>query len=1715
MDNILKASRINELKSYAILDDASNSNLEQLTQLIASICQTPIATITLLDEGLGYFEYAFGLDIQVNNQSSIFYDCTVRSKKLFVILDTEQDSRFVSSAQIGDKSCIKFYVGVPLISKNGTVLGVLSIQDYDSRALSSLQRDTLETLAGQMVLQLEFCRQRYQQEQLALEVNLLKLDAFQQSTKLKETQRISHIGSWELKVKDNLLIWSDETYQIFGITKSAFNQSFEEFLSFVHPHDLPVLLARQNEAMQGKRPLDFVYRINRPNGELRFVHERAELTLDIDGKTDLLYGSVQDVTEQKIREITLAQNEAIVRATFAAANAGIAMAKLDGTFVIANPAYCKMIGYDEAEICNLDFIALTHPDDRQRNVEQINRLLKGEFESFIIEKKSFKKNGDTVWLRDNISLIRANDGNPTNIITVTEDITSEKLVEEELQKTQSLLEIAGQISRMGGWTITLPDWKLTWSNEVAVIHDEPIGYSPSLNEGINYYTEECRESIEKAVQACAREGIAYDLELQILTRKGRAVSVRTIGQAVRDTQGNIVGLQGAYQDITARKKAEQEKQEALTRMQRIASRLPGMIYELRQRPDGSVCMPYVSDAIRNIFRLAPEDVFANAALAFSRIHPDDLDSVKASLQTSATNLSPWIREFRLLFENGEVTWVSGSALPQLEVDGSVLWHGFTTDITESRKSQEQLELLEVCISRLTDIILITEANPSNAPGPKILFVNDAFVQRTGYSREEAIGQTPRILQGPKTQREELDRIHNALENWQPVRAELINYTKSGEEFWVELDIVPVADENGWYTHWIAVEREITERKQVELELSRLNRALLMYNSLTQSIIQATDENDLLNKACQLAVNIGGYCMSWVAYANNDSGKTIQPITAYGSAAEYVDGIKLSWSEDVPEGRGPAGQTIRSGTPFICEDITSAPCFSPWLETAEKFGLRGVVNLPLRDKKHTFGMLGLFLSEMRTLATDEVSLLQALADDLAFAIISLRSKEEQKRVQDAISKVAVSVSAHSDMSFFEQLNHSMAEALNADGAFIARLLPGLPLTARTISAISGGNTIANFDYLIADTPCENVLQQHEFVVAEQVAEKFPKSVLLSPFGSEAYVGRSLLNSAGQPIGIMYLLFKSRMNDLSFAISTLKIFSTRAASELERQAKDVQIRQQASLLDKAQDAIIVLDLNHSILFWNKSAERLYGWSAEVAMQKSNDQLLYDNPTEFYRVMDVLLQNGEWNGEIVQRHQNGSMLTVEGHWTLVRDENEMPQSIFAINTDVTARKIAQEKIQQLAFYDPLTMLPNRQLLIDRLKQTIASIARSNRNGALLFIDLDNFKTLNDTLGHDVGDLLLKAVADRLVSCVRKSDTVARLGGDEFVVMLTHLSNNLLECADQAKKVAEKILSFLNHAYHLNGHAHQSTPSIGVTLITKQSNSVEAILKQADLAMYQAKAAGRNTLRFYDTAMQSAVTNKVALEKNLKDGLLHHEFLLHYQPQLNSNKQIIGAEALIRWFNPERGMVSPAQFIPLAEETRLIIPIGQWVLETACKQLVSWGKNPETSDLVLSVNVSVHQFRQPDFVKQVMDILEQTSANPFRLKLELTESLLVDNVEDIIIKMVALKTKGVSFSLDDFGTGYSSLSNLKLLPLDQLKIDQSFVRDVMTDPNDASIACTIVALAQNLGLEVIAEGVETEDQHEFLFQNGCYFYQGYLFSKPLPIDQFDAYLRNANLKN
>lgn len=474
-----------------------------------------------------------------------------------------------------------------------------------------------------------------------------------------------------------------------------------------------------------------------------------------------------------------------------------------------------------------------------------------------------------------------------------------------------------------------------------------------------------------------------------------------------------------------------------------------------------------------------------------------------------------------------------------------------------------------------------------------------------------------------------------------------------------------------------------------------------------------------------------------------------------------------------------------------------------------------------------------------------------------------------------------------------------------------------------------------------------------------------------------------------------------------------------------------------------------------------------------------------------------------EMQRRRVDGTLMWVAISGTPIFDAAGGFKGYRGIGRDISARKEAEEKIERLAFYDVLTGLPNRRLLLDRLQHALVTSGRERSKGALLFIDLDNFKDLNDTQGHDVGDMLLKQVAQRLVACVREADTVARLGGDEFVVMLEHLDSTPAAVTVQVEQVGKKLLASLNQVYLLGTLEHHSTPSIGVTLFQDHQQSLDELLKQADLAMYESKAAGRNTLRFFDPAMQALVAQRTALELDLRHGLQRHQLVLCYQPVVDATARVVGVEALVRWQHPQRGLVSPAEFIPMAEQTGLILPLGQWVLGTACAQLVRWAAQPCTAGLSMAVNVSARQFRHPEFVPQVLALLRQSGANPQRLKLELTESLLLHDTQDAILKMTALQAVGVSFALDDFGTGYSSLSYLKLLPLQQLKIDQSFVRDVLSDPNDAAIARTVLALGQSLGFGVVAEGVETAGQREFLLQNGCTLFQGYLFGKPVPIEQ------------
>lgn len=567
-----------------------------------------------------------------------------------------------------------------------------------------------------------------------------------------------------------------------------------------------------------------------------------------------------------------------------------------------------------------------------------------------------------------------------------------------------------------------------------------------------------------------------------------------------------------------------------------------------------------------------------------------------------------------------------------------------------------------------------------------------------------------------------------------------------------------------------------------------------------------------------------------------------------------------------------------------------------------------------------------------------------------------------------------------------------------------------------------------------------------------------------------------------------------------------------------ASDITLRRQmeqelriAATAFESQAAILVTDAEQRILRVNPAFTKLTGYAAEEAIGQKPSLLKSGRQSAaFYQQMWRTLQHtGHWQGEIWNRRKCGEIYPEWLTISAVLDNQSRLTHYVSTFSDISNLKVAESEIHHLAFYDPLTALPNRRLLLNRLEKAQQAGKRSGQYGALLIVDLDNFKTLNDTLGHDVGDQMLVEVARRLKSCIREGDTAARQGGDEFVVMLEELGGDAALAGVQAETVAEKIRLELCRPYLLKGDGeHFRSASIGISLFRGQDKSLEVLNKQADIALYEAKDAGRNAIRFFDHAMQTALDERAALESGLRNALTRSEFVLHVQPQVDAAQRLIGAEALLRWQPPGQAMVAPDQFIPLAEETGLIVPIGLWVLDTACARLRYWADDPRSRDLYLAVNVSARQFRQGDFVDQISGALSRHGADPSRLKIELTESLLLDDFDEVVAKMQALRRLGVRFSLDDFGTGYASLAYLKRFPFEQLKVDRSFIRDITSDPDDAAIVSAIVAMGNALRLDVVAEGVEEEAQHAFLVDHGCHFFQGYLFGRPMPFTDFEQKL-------
>lgn len=914
-------------------------------------------------------------------------------------------------------------------------------------------------------------------------------------------------------------------------------------------------------------------------------------------------------------------------------------------------------------------------------------------------------------------------------------------------------------------------------------------------------------------------------------------------------------------------------------------------------------------------------------------------------------------------------------------------------------------------------------------------------------------------------------VNAAIEHGTPYDLELSKFTSKGRLIWVRAQGSGVF-ENGKIIKLFGALHDITERKRAE-QYDQFRNAVL-------ELLAGTESLPAILKFLVLGVEaLDREMLCSVLLLDSDGKHLVKGVAP--SLPEFYNAA-LEGSE-IGLGRGSCGTSAYTGERVIVEDIHTHPYWVQYRALAAQASLGACWSQPIRSSTgKILGTFAIYYRNTHSPTTHDIVIIEQCA---RLASIAIEKNIAAEKLRDSEAHYRLLAEEAYDVVWRTDASSRFTYVSPAD---------------ERIRGYKADEVIGRHVYELLTDDGKAALKKKlsdELVASKDEKKSKTINIELQQFckdGTKIWTDvhfTPTLDASGNINGYQGI--------------TRDITSRRLTEEALRIA---------AIAFESQEGMYITDTDWVFLRVNKAFTEITGFSTSDVIGQKPDLLRSGaHDASFYQEMIARLEsNGSWQGEIWDKRKNGDVFPALLTVTVVKDENEKITHYVGTFTDISSRKSAEEKIRSLAFYDPLTHLPNRRLLMDRLEQALLGAGRHKRKGALLFVDLDNFKTLNDTLGHDKGDILLQEVAKRLLTCTREGDTVARLGGDEFVIMLEDLSEDNMEAAQQAEAAGEKILDALNQGYQLAGIEHRSTPSIGITLFGEKQETIDEPLKRADLAMYQAKAAGRNSLRFFDPQMQEVVAAHVAMEEGLREAMSKGQFILHYQVQVQGAGEWIGAEALVRWIHPQRGMVQPLEFIPFAEETGLILPLGNWVLTSACEQLAIWANDPLMAHLTLAVNVSPRQFHQDDFVDQVLSILKNTGANPYRLKLELTESMLVSNVEDVIEKMYAIKRHGVGFSLDDFGTGFSSLSYLKRLPLDQLKIDQGFVRDILIDPNDAAIAKMVIVLAESLGLTVIAEGVETIAHRDYLASQGCHTYQGYLYSRPLPLTDFEEFVKKPD---
>lgn len=1444
--------------------------------------------------------------------------------------------------------------------------------------------------------------------------------------------------------------------------------------------------------------------------------------------------------------------------------AHIAVLNVQGIIVAVNKAWRQFgseNGLPEPSLLGADYLnacknITNQPDSNEAKAAQagITAVLAGEQQSFYLEYPYYSPNQQR-WFSMNVSPLQGSVG---GVVVSHENITERKQIEEKLRENQALLKSIIDCTPSNIFAFDLQH-RFTLLND-AMANFYGLPEAEVLGKTLHdVFPTELADRLMAINSQILTTGESLTCEEVVMSKFNNIPRyVITSKFPLRDTNGNINGLGGVATDITERKLAEESLKASESRWKFAIEGSGGGLWDWNIVNNTAFYSTFWKEMIGY-----SEDEIGNGLEEFEqRLHPEDKSAVLTAVQNCLDSKTPiYLSEYRFCCKDGSYIWVidRGIVIDRDEEGKPLRMIGTHIDITERKLTEDTIQAskakLEAALASMTDAVFISDTEG------RFIDFNEAFATFHKFKNKK---DCPKIL----TEYPDFIDVYSSSGEFLPLEQRgvpraLRGETGTGVEFtlrrrdtgetWIgSYNYAPIRNDNGVIVGAVVNARDITEHKKVEAALQESEEKLRLFIHYSPSAIAVFDRD----------MRYLAHSHRWLTDYNLGEQNLVGR-----SHYEVFPTFTESWKER--HQRCLAGAIEKCDRDSFSRTNGSVEWIRweihPWLSNAGDIGGIIIFSEVITERVKIEQALKISEEQFRTLFSQA---------PLGIALIDSHTGHIYKANQKFADIVGLSLDKLQRVDWMKITHPDDVQAdLDNMALMNAGKTNGFVMEKRYIHADGSivwvNLTVAKILLKEQDSPChhcivEDITERKKTAVAlitrekefRLLAEAMPQIVWITRadgwniyFNHQwtDYTGLSLEESCGhgwnKPFHpddqqrawdawqnavnnntIYSLECQLRRADgiyrwwlvrgtpiLDENGKVYKWFGTCTdIHDLKESEKSLRI---AAIAFESQKAMFITDAKQTILKVNQAFTRTTGYSAEEAVGNTPALLKSGKQDkQFYDTMwEALNSDKLWTGEIWNRRKNGELYPEWLSISAVTDANGQVSNYIAAFVDLTASKKQEKTIHHLAFYDPLTHLPNRRLMLDRLKQALISRKLKNQYGAILFIDLNDFKMLNDTKGHDIGDLLLIEVSLHLKAAVHEDDTVARTGGNEFVVLLETLDSTTDLAAAQAKTVAKRLLASIGQPFDLQGYAYRCSASIGIALFHSHEINVDELVKQATMAMHQAKQIGKNTIRFFDPAIQEALEFRVQLESWMRKAL-NEQYELYYQIQVNDRGNATGAETLIRWHHPDMGMISPIDFIPLAEETGLILQIGQWVLKTACIQLKAWEYNQATQHLVLAVNVSAKQFSQSDFVNQVLSVLKQTAANPHRLKLELTESMVVDNVENIIAKMNALKVIGVKFSLDDFGTGFSSLSYLKRLPLDQLKIDQSFVRDALTDSNDAAIIRTIIALGQTLGMEVIAEGVETEVQRHFLAALGCNHYQGYLFSKPLPLKEFEQLLRNKN---